>query len=202
MPEELTYKGQFMDFLEEFCTGRVQAASPEELALGKPWTDDGLTYFRIESLIKYRNNRFDTYSRGQIQRLKELNPDGNASDRKVSGVRRSVEDIRVWHIPAFSSEVEAPDIDIQGEDIRSDGKGNLWPTGHRQTTTSQHRGRGAEGGMDPTRIAFVSFQPKATDEALSRAKRSSVTIRSSLSGSGLCTMAFGSRVEEQMSCGR
>ena len=35
----------------------------------------GLTYFRIESLIKYlRNNRFDTYSRGQIQeRLKELN---------------------------------------------------------------------------------------------------------------------------------
>ena len=48
IPEELT-QGQFMDFLEEFCTGRVQAASPEELALGKPWTEDGLTYFRIES---------------------------------------------------------------------------------------------------------------------------------------------------------
>lgn len=120
VPEELTYKGQFMDFLEEFCTGRVQAASPEELALGKPWTDEGLTYFRIESLIKYlRNNRFDTYSRGQIQeRLKELNPDGKASGTKAfKGSDGQWKNIRVWHIPAFSPEVEAPDIDIQGEDI-------------------------------------------------------------------------------------
>ena len=120
VPEELTYKGQFMDFLEEFCTGRVQAASPEELSLGKPWTEDGLTYFRIESLIKYlRNNRFDTYSRGQIQeRLKELNPDAKASGTKgFKGSDGQWKNIRVWHIPAFSPEVEAPDIDIQGEDI-------------------------------------------------------------------------------------
>ena len=83
-------------------------------------TEDGLTYFRIESLIKYlRNNRFDTYSRGQIQeRLKELNPDGSASGQKrFKGSDNQWKSIRVWHIPAFSPEVEAPDIDIQGEEV-------------------------------------------------------------------------------------
>lgn len=120
VPEELTYKGQFMDFLEEFCTGRVQAASPEELALGKPWTEDGLTFFRIESLIKYlRNNRFENYSRGQVQeRLKELNADGNASGQKnFKGSDGKWKNIRVWHVPAFSSEVEIPDVEIHEEEV-------------------------------------------------------------------------------------
>ena len=36
VPEELTYKGQFMDLLEGFCDGRVQAQSAEEITLGKP----------------------------------------------------------------------------------------------------------------------------------------------------------------------
>ena len=80
-----------------------------------------MTYFRIESLIKYlRNNRFDTYSRGQIQeRLKELNPDGNASGQKVSRGFKMVSGskLSVSGTSAFSPEVEAPDIDIQGEDI-------------------------------------------------------------------------------------
>ena len=40
VPEELTYKGQFMDLLEAFCDGRVQAQSAEEIALGKPFTDE------------------------------------------------------------------------------------------------------------------------------------------------------------------
>ena len=71
-------------------------------------------------MIKYlRNNRFDTYSRGQIQeRLKELNPDGKANMVKsFKASDNQWKSVRVWHIPAFSSEVEAPDIDIQGEDI-------------------------------------------------------------------------------------
>ena len=49
----------------------MQAQSAEEITLGKPYTEDedNMTYFKIEALIKFlRNNKFETYSRGQIQR--------------------------------------------------------------------------------------------------------------------------------------
>ena len=83
VPEELTYKGQFMDLLEGFCDGRVQAQSAEEITLGKPFTDDeeNLSFFKIDALTQYmRNNKFVTYSRGQThERLKEHNAGGAAN---------------------------------------------------------------------------------------------------------------------------
>lgn len=120
VPEELTYKGQFVDYLEEFCVGRVQAASPEELSLGKPWTDEGITYFRIEALIKYlRNHRFDSYSRGQIQeRLKEMNPDGKANGfKKFKDSKGEWKNIRVWHVPEFTSQVEVPSVEVKEAEV-------------------------------------------------------------------------------------
>ena len=120
VPEELTYKGQFYDFLEDFCTGRVQAMSPEELVLGKPWTEDGVTFFRIEALLKFlRNHRFDNYSRGQIQeRLKEMNPDGNASgSKRFKDSKGEWKTVRVWHIPEFKAQVDVPDIEYKEAEV-------------------------------------------------------------------------------------
>jgi hypothetical protein len=57
VPEELTYKGQFVSHLESFCTGRVQAQSPEEISLGKPFTEEGKVYFKLEALMKFRVSR-------------------------------------------------------------------------------------------------------------------------------------------------
>ena len=119
VPEELTYKGQFMDLLEAFCDGRVQAQSAEEITIGKPFTDeDGLTYFKLEALMKFlKNQKFDSYSRGQIQeRLKELNDDSTAN-----GVKRfpttvgDSKQIRVWWVPAFNAEVPVPSIEVESE---------------------------------------------------------------------------------------
>ena len=122
VPEELTYKGQFMDLLEAFCDGRVQAQSAEELALGKPFTDDeeGKTFFKLEALIKYlRNNKFDSYSRGQIQeRLKELNIDGTANGQKRFNTSRGdTKPMRVWWVPSFSTEVQVPRIDVGENEV-------------------------------------------------------------------------------------
>lgn len=115
VPEELTYKGQFMDHLEAFCNGRIQAQSAEELSLGKPYPEDGVVFFKLDALMKYlKNQRFDSYSRGQIQeRLKELNPDGNANSiKKFKNTKGEWKNIRVWWVPEFSSEVEVPSVEV------------------------------------------------------------------------------------------
>jgi len=122
VPEELTYKGQFMDLLEAFCDGRVQAQSAEEISLGKPYTEEeeGLTYFKIEALMKFlRNQRFDSYSRGQIQeRLKELNKDGVANgQRRFKTTKGDSKPLRVWWVPAFNREVQVPRINVEGDGV-------------------------------------------------------------------------------------
>lgn len=120
VPEELTYKGQFMDLLEAFCDGRVQAQTAEEIAIGKPFTDDeeGLTYFKLESLIKFlKTQKFDSYSRGQIQeRLKELNNNATANGHKrFSTTTGDTKQMRVWWVPAFNTEVQVPSIEVESE---------------------------------------------------------------------------------------
>jgi hypothetical protein len=120
VPEELTYKGQFVSHLEAFCTGRVQAQSPEELALGKPFNEDGKVFFKLESLIKYlRNQKFEAYNRGQIQeRLKELNSDGAANaHKKFKTTKGEWKNFRVWWVPEFKEEVEVPSIEIREQEV-------------------------------------------------------------------------------------
>ena len=122
VPEELTYKGQFMDLLEAFCDGRVQAQSAEEISLGKPFTDeeDNMTYFKIEALMKYlRNNKFDTYSRGQIQeRLKEMNSGGSANGHKrFKTTKGESKQLRVWWVPAFNREIQVPSIEVRDSEV-------------------------------------------------------------------------------------
>ena len=49
VPDELTFKGQFFEHMEAYCTGRIQAQSAEEIILGKPYTREGFTFFRLDS---------------------------------------------------------------------------------------------------------------------------------------------------------
>jgi len=50
VPDELTHKSLFMELVEVFCTSRIAAHSPEELLTGKPWTEEGRTYFKLSAL--------------------------------------------------------------------------------------------------------------------------------------------------------
>lgn len=113
VPEELTIAGQFKELLQIFCTSRIRAMSPEELELGKPWTEKGRTHFKIKGLQDFLYNRgFNKLSRPQIQeRLKELN-----NGEECHGVFRYKDDsnrwhsARVWWVPEFQEqEVELPE---------------------------------------------------------------------------------------------
>jgi hypothetical protein len=53
IPPEATPRGQLWIHLEEFCTGRVQARTREELLLGKPWLYNGSYYFRLVDFMQY-----------------------------------------------------------------------------------------------------------------------------------------------------
>ena len=113
VPEELTMKGQFKELLQVFCTSRIRARSPEELNIGKPWTENDLTYFTIKGLQEFLKQRgFTNYTRPQLQqRLRDLNNGDNCH-----GVYKLKDDetgkwsnIRVWWVPEFhEEEIELP----------------------------------------------------------------------------------------------
>jgi len=120
VPEELTQKGLFIELLETFCTSRIQAHSPEELLTGKPWTEDGLTYFKLSSLQDYlKRNNFTLYTRGQItERLKEMNK-GSASDKtyRFRDNNERWKSVRVWCVPEMHrGEVDLPEVTFEEED--------------------------------------------------------------------------------------
>ena len=112
VPEELTTKGQFNEFLETFCTSRIRATSEEELLTGKPWTADGYTYFKLGALQEFLKRKgFTNYSRGQItERLKELN-NGAESDKqyRLKDNKGKWRTVRVWFVP----EMEELDVDLK-----------------------------------------------------------------------------------------
>lgn len=52
-PEEASPEGRFLWHLEQFCVISAPARVREELLLGKPWTENGRTYFRSEDMMRY-----------------------------------------------------------------------------------------------------------------------------------------------------
>jgi hypothetical protein len=120
VPEELTQKGLFAELLENFCTSRIQARSPEELLTGKPYTDEGVTYFKLSSLQEYlKRNNFTHYTRGQItERLKEMNT-GSESDKtyRFRDNSNNWKSVRVWFVPEMHrGEVDLPEVTFEEED--------------------------------------------------------------------------------------
>jgi|13_taG_2_1085334.scaffolds.fasta_scaffold00765_10 hypothetical protein len=119
VPEEMTIKGQFKELLKIYCTSRIKAMAPEEMDMGKPWTEDGQTRFTIAGVMQFLKNRgFSEYTRAEVQeRLKELNGGqechGHHAIRKPDGKRST---LRVWWVPAF----EDDDVYLNTEEKEND----------------------------------------------------------------------------------
>ena len=60
-------EGQLWIHLENYCCGRVQARTQEELILGKPFTENGRVYFRSTEFTRYLDtNRFKDFKEREI----------------------------------------------------------------------------------------------------------------------------------------
>lgn len=121
VPDELTHKGLFVELVENFCTSRLQAHSPEELVIGKPWTEDGYTYFKLSALQEFlKRHNFVYYTRGQItERLKEMNDGGKAMHQyNYRDDRGEWRNVRVWGIPQVTKgDVALPEVEMVGKEV-------------------------------------------------------------------------------------
>jgi hypothetical protein len=52
-PDDSSDEGRFLAYLEQYLTTTALARAQDELLQGKPWTDDGWTYFRSNDLMSY-----------------------------------------------------------------------------------------------------------------------------------------------------
>ena len=118
-PEELTVMGQFKDLLRAYCTSQIRAMAPEEIEMGKPWTDGGVTKFKLDGLLEFlHNRRFKVESRGAVtQMIRDLGGDNthlNVVKRTPKGEKRST--VRCWAVPAFDEEeVELPKKEMSND---------------------------------------------------------------------------------------
>jgi len=91
--------------------------APEEMNMGKPWTDGGTTMFKLEGLIDFlHHRRFKVENRGHlIQMIRDMGGDSSHhSIRKSDGTKTT---IRCWWIPAFEADkIELP-IKEMNDDI-------------------------------------------------------------------------------------
>jgi hypothetical protein len=103
--QDVTIEGQFMELLESFCTDMAQANTRDEIILGKPYTEDGKTYFRIRDLREYLvKHRFTELETNKIaSKLRDMKAVHKFFNIKGKGVN-------VWSIPEF--EYKEEDLDI------------------------------------------------------------------------------------------
>ena len=98
---DVSIEGQFMELLESFCTDLAQASVRDEILLGKPWTDEHVTYFRLKDLKSFLiKNRFTEMGTNRIAaKLKDLGAEHHFWNVKKRGVN-------VWAIDAFEYDEE------------------------------------------------------------------------------------------------
>ena len=92
--------GQFLAHLQEFCTGRSQGLVKEDILLRKPYTENGMIYFRLQDLHAYLiRNKFTHYSNtGQIiAELRKINGEHKFWKLKGKGVN-------TWGVPSFDEQ--------------------------------------------------------------------------------------------------
>lgn len=110
-PEDSSTEGQFWELLEQFCTGRAQAHTKEEILGGKPFTENGRTYFRTSDLLKYLTRmQFKDYRVQQVTKvlkMRKTKKDGKDVEYcKHEPTHIGKKFLNLWSIEAFEKSAE------------------------------------------------------------------------------------------------
>jgi len=105
VPEDATREGQFWVHVQRFCTSKVRGRSMDELLLGKPFTEDGRTYFCSTDLIQYLNqHRFNGVTDKEVYKWMRkrgvTHHSGNLKGKFVN----------YWSLPAFPEQTVDHDV--------------------------------------------------------------------------------------------
>jgi hypothetical protein len=96
-PEDSSATGEVRWYLEQFCTVHPQAQTREELLVGKPWTEEGRTFFRSPDFKQFlaRNNFRDLTKIELYATLRKL-----GVQHCQMAIRKGIS-IQVWHVAAI-----------------------------------------------------------------------------------------------------
>ena len=96
-PDDASPSGQLSYLLEQFCTTRAQARTKDELLMGKPWTDKGLTYFRSNDFRTFlTQQKFHDYRMNEIFAVLRDRHTILSKQFKLKG-----KCVRCWSVPEF-----------------------------------------------------------------------------------------------------
>ena len=100
--EDVSVTGRFLDLLEEFTTHLQEALDRDEILMGKPYHENGHTYFRIKDLENHlkRSSFVGLSAPRMAQRLRDLQ--GEPVTLSLKG--RST---RCWKVPQFQKQDES-----------------------------------------------------------------------------------------------
>lgn len=112
VPQDTSHKGVFFDLLEEFCTGRVQAKTWEDVLVGKPYQIDDKHFFRLKDLMTFLElKKYTEFKRNRITMfLRDM--DAQHDFKNISG-----KGTNLWSIPAFKADrptLAVPPIEGEG----------------------------------------------------------------------------------------
>lgn len=99
---EVSTEGQFHELLESFCTDRSQAKNRDEILLGKPWSEDGYTYFRLKDLQTFLTRQnFKDYTRTQITaRIVKFNNNDAKAAKGFFNIKGK--GVNLWRVPEYT----------------------------------------------------------------------------------------------------
>lgn len=104
-PEDASPSGQLAYLFEQFCTTRAQARQKDDLLMGKPWTEDGRTYFR--------SNDFKTFLIQQKFNDMKIHEVYAAIRARYSVLEKQFKlkgkCCRCWSVPEFVKQADAHD---------------------------------------------------------------------------------------------
>ncbi len=105
-PSDASADGQVWLLVEKFCNGLSPAKSKSEILLGKPWTDDGRTYFRSADLLAaLARNRVSGFDGPRLWNLLRKRGGTHQPNVSLKGV-----DVNLWSVPEFPRQTEGHDV--------------------------------------------------------------------------------------------
>jgi hypothetical protein len=108
-PEDSSTEGQFWELLERFCNDRAQAHTRDEILLGKPFTEEGRTYFRTADLLRFlQQKQFKDYKVAQVAKVLKTHKDGKACTHEFVNI--GGKGVNLWSVVAFPKRADPFDV--------------------------------------------------------------------------------------------
>lgn len=100
-PNDAGPEGRLLIMLEAFCTNHAEAKAKDELLLGRPWTEEGRTYFRGSDFMRYLDQH---HFRDMKERAVWAVMRRNGAEHNSVSIKGKT--IVCWSVPAFARQTE------------------------------------------------------------------------------------------------